>query len=68
MAKRGNPTKASEPATTVRQEFRIDPHQLDYLNQIAASTSITKAEIVRRALALWITQNPVEHFIKQNSN
>lgn len=67
MAKRGNPTKASESPITVRQEFRIEPEQVEYLNQIAESTSIGKAEIVRRALDLWIRQNPLDDFIKQNS-
>ena len=67
MAKRGNPTKASASPTTIRQEFRIEPEQVEYLDKIAESTSIGKAEIVRRALDLWIRQNPLDDFIKQNS-
>lgn len=67
MAKRGNPTKAASTPTTIRQEFRIEPEQLDYLNKIAESTPVTKAEVVRRALDMFISKHPLQDFIKENS-
>lgn len=67
MAKRGNPIKPSLFQKTVRQEFRIDIEHVKYLDEIASSTNITKADIVRRALSLWISQNPLDEFIKATS-
>ena len=67
MAKKGNPTKAATLATTIRQEFHIDSEKVQSLNKIAEETDISKSEIVRRALALWFSQNPVEQFISENS-
>jgi predicted transcriptional regulator len=67
MAKKGNPSKASMLPMTLRQEFHIDSDKVQYLNKIAENTDISKSEIVRRALALWISQNPVDEFIRKNS-
>jgi hypothetical protein len=67
MAKRGNPIKSSLSQKKTRQEFCIDVEQIKYLDEIASSTNITKADIVRRALSLWISQNSLDEFIKANS-
>lgn len=66
MAKRGNPIKPTTSPTGIRQEFYIDCDNVNLLNQIADNTTITKSEVVRRALDMWFAQNPIDDFIKNN--
>lgn len=65
MAKRGRRQKEEGEMNRVRQEFYLDPEQVDYLNAIAEKTNISKAEVVRSALDEWMKGHPWELYLSK---
>lgn len=68
MAKLGRPYSIRPKETMVRVDFYIQPEQADYLDKIAKSTPVSKSDIIRQALELWIKNNPSDEFIKNNKS
>lgn len=59
MAKKGRPPKVESEPSRIRQEFYLDPEQVEYLEAIATSTSHSKAEVVRNALYDYMKKYPL---------
>lgn len=62
MAKLGRPYgKSQGEKVMVRVDFYIEPEQAEYLDKAAETSKVSKAEIIRQALALWIQCNPIDN-------
>lgn len=58
MAKRGQPPKESSSSNKIRQEVYLEVRHQEYLNEIAETTTTTKAAVIRFALDQLIEKYP----------
>lgn len=59
MSKRGRPVNTQKVPKRIPQNVLIEPEQATYLDEVTKIQGVSKAEIVREALNVWMQANSV---------